>query len=358
MRILSLTVICSFVCVHAATADQPAGISRIAFGSCAKQDQSQEIWRAIVDSRPHLFLFLGDNIYADTRDMEVMRTKYAQLAAQPGFKELRATCPVLATWDDHDYGENDAGKEYPKKVESQAIFNDFFDVPADSQRRSRPGIYDVAMFGPPGKRVQIILLDTRYFRDPLNIVGRRVRGGVRSGPFAPTKGDGATILGREQWKWLAEKLREPADVRIVASSVQVVSTEHGWETWGNFPKERQKLFDLIGQTKANGVIFLSGDRHLGEISCDKSDGPYPLYDVTSSGITQGGGGNPKEPNRHRLKPIMSELNFGSVRIDWQPDPKLTLGIHDVRGKAVLEESIRLSSLNCQTQPASQALPGK
>ena len=91
---------------------------------------------------------LGDNIYADTLDMDVMRAKYAKLAAMPGFQLLRKTCPILATWDDHDLGANDAGGDYPKKDESQKIFLDFFGDPDDSPRRHRPGVYDAKVSVP------------------------------------------------------------------------------------------------------------------------------------------------------------------------------------------------------------------
>src|SRR5436305_1258001 len=104
--------------------DRP--LSRIGFGSCVHQDRPQPIWTPIVAAKPELFLMLGDNIYADTEDMALMRKMYAQLAAQPGFKKLRGACPILATWDDHDYGGNDAGAEYPKKKESQQLFLDFW----------------------------------------------------------------------------------------------------------------------------------------------------------------------------------------------------------------------------------------
>ena len=80
-------------------------------------------------SHPQLLLLLGDNIYADTKDMNVMRRKYAKLAAMPGFRALRDACPILATWDDHDLGANDAGSDYPKKEDSQKIFLDFFGDP-------------------------------------------------------------------------------------------------------------------------------------------------------------------------------------------------------------------------------------
>src|ERR1700754_3659142 len=90
-------------------------LTRIAFGSCADAAKPQPIWDADLAAEPDLFVFLGDNVYLDTRDPEVMRRKYAQLAAQPGFQRLKATTPILAIWDDHDFGENDAGVEYPMK---------------------------------------------------------------------------------------------------------------------------------------------------------------------------------------------------------------------------------------------------
>lgn len=144
-----------------ATADEP--LTRIALGSCARQNLEQPIWDPIVAAKPDLFLFLGDNIYGDSKDIQVLRSKYAQLAAKPGYQRLKATCPILATWDDHDYGADDAGAEYPLKVESQKLFLDFFDEPVDSPRRQREGIYDAKVFGPSGQRVQILLLDTRDF---------------------------------------------------------------------------------------------------------------------------------------------------------------------------------------------------
>ena len=150
--------------VRAVEAAATPPLRRIAFGSCATQARPQPIWDAVVATRPELTLLLGDNIYGDTLDMSVMRAKYAKLAAMSGFQTLRQTCPILATWDDHDLGANDAGGDYPKKDESQQIFLDFFGESSDSPRRRRRGVYDARVFGPDGKRIQIIMLDTRYFR--------------------------------------------------------------------------------------------------------------------------------------------------------------------------------------------------
>ncbi|WP_300539073.1 alkaline phosphatase D family protein, partial [Sphingosinicella sp.] len=142
-------------------------LSRIAFGSCAHQDKPQPIWDKVDAFDPQLFLFLGDNIYGDTRDMDVLRAKYAKLAAKPGFQRLRRKTPCLAIWDDHDYGENDAGREYPMKQESKDVFLDFWMEPKDSPRRSRAGNYTSTTIGPEGRRVQIIMPDNRWFRSGL-----------------------------------------------------------------------------------------------------------------------------------------------------------------------------------------------
>jgi alkaline phosphatase D len=174
-RFTNLCILPVWLIAFAAAAKEPQPISRIAFGSCVQQGRPQPIWEAINEQKPQLFLFLGDNIYADTLDIDVLKAKYAQLGREPGYIKLRQACPILATWDDHDYGKDDAGAEYPKKKESQQVFLDFFGDPPDGLRRKREGVYGAYIFGPEHKRVQILLLDTRYFRSPL-IQAKKPRG--------------------------------------------------------------------------------------------------------------------------------------------------------------------------------------
>ena len=142
-------------------------LSKFAYGACWKPTHSQAHWPVILANKPQLWLWLGDNIYGDTQDMEIMRKKYGQLGATEGYQNLAKSCPVLATWDDHDFGANDAGADFPKKVESQKLFLDFFNERSDSARHQREGVYTSYYFGPAEQRVQLILLDTRYFRSPL-----------------------------------------------------------------------------------------------------------------------------------------------------------------------------------------------
>lgn len=316
--------------------DADTELRRIAFGSCLHQDGPQSILDVIARQAPGLFLMLGDNVYADAEDEATLREAYATLGRREEFGRLRAAAPMLATWDDHDYGRNDAGAEYPLREVSQRIMLDFFGEPEGSPRRHRPGVYHGVTIGPVGRRVQVILLDTRYFR-----------GALRRGPlpnhYARSDDPRDTMLGPAQWAWLAEELRRPAELRLLVSSIQVVAEDHDYERWDEFPYERQRLFALLGETGARGVVVLSGDRHAGELSVlEGSAVGYPLHDLTSSSLNVPLGSTP-EDNRHRVGPVLGNANFGAVEVDWEGGV-VTLRLYDEHGVARVDHSLLLSSL--------------
>ena len=319
--------------------------SRIAFGSCAHQDKPQPVLETVVGKRPAIFVYLGDNIYGDTRDMAVLRAKYEKLAAKPEFQRLRREVAVLATWDDHDYGENDAGQEYPMKAESREIFLDFWGVPPDSPRRKHPGIYGAHRFEAQGRVLQIVLLDTRTFRDPLK---RNSANLPANSPFKndyqPDANPSKTLLGNAQWEWLEERFHEQADLRIVCTSIQFAHEYNGWESWTNLPAEQKKMIALIRKTRANGVVFVSGDVHWGEISARDMEDGYPLHDVTASGITEDW---PRvEPNRFRQGNVVRDNHFGMIDIDWESaDPVVLLQIVDRKGVIRVRKALKLKSLS-------------
>jgi alkaline phosphatase D len=325
------------------TLNEETVLTRIALGSCAKQNLPQPIWDPILAAEPDLFIFLGDNIYGDSKDMDVISRKYSQLAAKPGFQKLRATVPILATWDDHDYGADDSGVEYPMKVKTQKLFLDFFNEPLESTRRKTEGIYDAKIFGSKGKRVQIILLDTRYFRGPLKPKPRVPGKGTR---YLPSEDTSVTMLGEKQWGWLEDQLRTPAEVRIIASSIQVISEEHDSEKWMNLPHERIRLYQLIYDTAAAGVIFVSGDVHRGELSMMDGGAGYPFYDLTCSGLTQVTKVKLEDwTNRYRVGTVDWTTSFGTIEFDWESvDPVIRLQIRDDVGEVSLQKKIHLSEL--------------
>lgn len=339
----------SMQAVASAQSSADKRISRILFGSCAHQDKPQPIWSPIRDLDPDLFIMLGDNIYGDTRNMKLLADKYRRLGAKKGFQKLRKQTPVIATWDDHDYGENDVGYEYPKKEQSKELFLRFWGEPSDSPRwRKDDGIYTSYEYGPEDERVQVILLDLRWNRTPLHHVSKQEakrRDQMALGPYLPVTEPGATMLGEKQWAWLEGELKKPAKLRIIGSSLQFISTFPGWEAWSLFPAERQRMVDLIGKTRANGVLFISGDTHWAEISRQSNNVPYPLYDFTSSGLTQTW--HNISPNAYRLPGCMyTKVNFGVIEIDWGvPDPLIVLQARDEEGKPVFEKSLLLSHLS-------------
>jgi alkaline phosphatase D len=316
-------------------------ISRIALGSCMKQDRPAPVLGTVREWEPELFIWLGDNIYGDTEDMGVLESKYGQLAAKPLFAALRARVPMVATWDDHDYGVNDGGLEYPKKEESKEVFLRFWGEPEGTERRQRPGIYTSYRFGDPavGKSLQIIMLDTRTFRTPL------VKNTIPSykNDYRPDSKPANTFLGEAQWAWLKERLLEPADLRLIGTSIQFGHEYNGWESWTNFPTEVEKMVGLIRETKANGVVFLSGDVHWGELSALKAPGCYPLHDLTASGINEEW--DILEPNRNRIGQACMDHHFGFIEINWNAaDPTVALHIKDVTGRARVKHTVRLSTL--------------
>ena len=315
-------------------------ISRIAFGSWSTQDEPLGILRTVLEWDPELFICMGDNIYGDTRDMQVLQQRYDTLSRRPEFQQLRAKVPLIATWDDHDYGENDAGREYPFKRESKDIFLKFWNEPAVSPRREHEGIYTCYRFGEPGsgRSLQIILLDTRTFRDPLF----KSPQGSWKNDYLPDLDPQKTLLGDQQWAWLKERLMEPADLRIIGSSIQFAHEHNGWESWTNLPRELLRMVDLIRQTRASGVLFISGDVHWGELSRLQAPNCYPLYDLTASGLNQDW--DRLEPNGNRLGEACMDFHFGMLEISWGATPSVQLRIHDMTGRSRVRRTVRLSEL--------------
>jgi alkaline phosphatase D len=341
-----------------ARADDPKVITKIAFGSCVDQDKPVPIFDTMAATKPDVLLLIGDNMYADLDKKikvtpDVIREKYQQMAKVPGFVKLKAASgTILGTWDDHDYGKNDAGVDWEHKDAAQKEFHDFFDTPQDDPRRKQKGIYHSTIFGPAGKRVQVILLDTRYFRSPLKKGAFDPK--TRITPYLPNTDEGATMLGDEQWKWLGEQLKKPAEVRLLVSSIQVVADEHPFEKWTTLPKEREKLYALLNNTGANGVLILSGDRHLAEISVDTKSIGYPLYDITSSGFNQATKNwRAPEKNGYRVAGMSYGDNFGFIAIDWSDDPRIAVQIRDEDGDATCGFKVRLSTLKGSGAAAAQ-----
>ncbi|MEN8681129.1 MAG: alkaline phosphatase D family protein [Akkermansiaceae bacterium] len=317
-------------------------VDTIAFGSCYNpRDKKDVMFDTVLKQNPDIFIFLGDNIYGDTKDMKVLKKKYGELEAVEGFRKLRDATTMLATWDDHDFGTNDGGKSYPMREASEKIFLDFFNDPADSPRRKREGIYGSYTFGTPGKTCQVLVLDTRYFRDEIPGTKKKKKPGT-VGWYEPTTDVSKTLLGEAQWRWLDEQLEVPADLRIIASSIQTLSFEKGMENWGNVPHEQKRLFDLLKKHKAHHTFAISGDVHFAELSKKDLDG-YPFYDLTSSGFSHTSKSWAQANNSFRVGSSHWQLNAGLIQIDWA-QKSVELAIINPKGEKILKHPLKLSEL--------------
>lgn len=300
----------------------------IAFGSCNKTSVHNPLWDDIVLTKPDVWIWGGDIIYADTDNREKLKEMYRDQDNVAGYALLKSKIPVIGTWDDHDYGLNDGGVEFKGKKWSQQEFLDFMDVPMDSPRRTREGVYSSHEYTLPEGSIKIIVLDTRYFRTALT-PDRDTK--KRNKPNVYGQG---TILGVAQWAWLQGELDDSqADFNIIVSSIQFLSNEHGFECWGNFPHEVDRLENLIASSKAKGVALLSGDRHISEFSKTKVDGlAYPLIDFTSSGMTHVYSSFSGEPNPFRVGAVVAKKSFGLLNFDFNKKKvRFTMiGDHGVR----------------------------
>lgn len=327
---LFLLSVCSLSVTHLAPAFHPSDFESplevIAFGSCNRESLPQPMWAVITKNQPDLWIWGGDNIYGDSKDAAVIEAKYQKQLALPDYAAFQKQFPILATWDDHDYGWNDAYSTYPLKTITQNLALDFTGVPADDPRRQREGIYGDYDFGPEGQRVKVILIDNRYFSDY-------------------RKAENPQLLGDAQRTWLGETLRtSTAQINVIVSGSQVLSEEHNYEKWANFPTDRAWLLKLIREESVPGVIFISGDRHIHEISVlQETDAPYPLVDITSSGLTHSWESFKGEPNKHRVGEVFKELGFGTLEIDWDAEPvTITASIRDGSNQVVNTQLVELS----------------
>ncbi|WP_289039787.1 alkaline phosphatase D family protein [uncultured Zobellia sp.] len=285
----------------------------LAFGSCNKQNETNLLWDDVLKTQPDLWIWGGDNIYADTDNMKRLRSMYAQQNAVKGYQQLKKTVPVIGTWDDHDYGLNDGGVEFEKKKESQQEFLNFLGVDQNDPRRTQEGVYTAHTYNTPKGSIKVLVLDTRYFRTALTpdpVTKKRTK------PNAYGEG---TILGETQWNWLSTELKNStADFNILVSSIQILSNEHGFETWGNFPHEVDRLKKLIIDSNAKGVMVLSGDRHISEFSkTDVSGLTYPLIDFTSSGLTHSYTAYNGETNPFRVGEVVFTKSFGLIKFNFK-----------------------------------------
>ncbi len=306
-------------------AEGPEGFSfRVAFGSCANDegsDPEQGIFQQILQAQPDLFLWLGDSVYYQSsaeewKSTQAMERRWSVQRAKPKLQALLASVPQYAIWDDHDFGPNNGDSSYSLRSESKRIFQSYWANP----QAAGEGIYYSFRWG----RVEFFMLDTRYGRSPLTGVQKN-------------------LLSAAQWQWLEQALlASTADFKVLVSGMQVLADYHKFESWSQYPEERQRLLSFLEQHQLGGILFFSGDRHFAEVIRCEEEVPYPLYDFTSSPLAAGLGtalADSQVPQRVPGTLAVTE-NFGLMEFHYHnEEPFLSFQFYDAYGQALGKELV-------------------
>ena len=313
---------------------KPSHIYSIGFGSCLTQEKPMPIFNAIKSENYDLFLMLGDNVYGDTDSNDLIELRDAYEKQRENFDRLNLNFPFEAIWDDHDYGKNDGGEEYIYKEEAEQIFLDFWNIPQDDIRRNRPGLYFEKTQEIDGISIQMIFLDTRFFRDAL--LPTDERGAPGKERYIPHTDTSLTMLGEDQWAWLQEQLDKEVDHKIIVTSIQFLAMGHGWEAWKTLPHERQRLIDLVDQSSSE-VLFISGDRHRGGLYQFSTQSGKVISEMTSSSLNLAFA-NDEEDGPLRSGPTFVQENYGEILLDKLTNT-LTVNLKDNQGKIIQSLSL-------------------
>jgi alkaline phosphatase D len=244
----------------------------VAFGSCCRiqYDDRQRIFDVVRQLDPDLFLWLGDNVYADSDQPEVHADLYRRGRVVPSLAPLLRSVPQLAIWDDHDFGYNDSDARSPVRDAILRVFKRYWANPSYGEP-DNPGVYFKHSHG----AVDFFLLDGRYYRDPSD------------GPEVP----GRTMLGPRQKQWLKEQLaasRATFKVLVSGTGWSAAERHADGDSWAVYSAERDEILDFIRDRGIGGVFGISGDSHMGELNCiPRSEaGGYDFYDFCSSPLVQ------------------------------------------------------------------------
>ena len=229
-----------------APAADEKGLFKLAFGSCFHKIglHNPNLINQILKREPQAMMLLGDIAVDDRRNqINMHRSDYLLRDVSNPWRQLAANVPLYASWDDHDYFDNDLGgipkgfsEEDRKKV--RTVWHQNWNNPDNRY----PGIYFNTRIGP----VELIMLDTRSFREN------------------ERRGEYGSYLGMEQFNWLKEILKNSdAPFKVISSGTMwsdyITNGKDSWGTWDT--EAREELFGFIEAENISGVLLVSGDRH-------------------------------------------------------------------------------------------------
>jgi alkaline phosphatase D len=287
-----------------------------------------QIFDTIVKKDPDLMLWMGDNIYLREVDFQSYGSivhRYVHARSQLEIQNLLKHCPNVAIWDDHDFGPNDSNGSFIHKDQTLEAFKSFWPNPSYGLNNGCGGEGITTQF--QYSDVDFFLLDNRYHRTWKDSIGN----------VAPT------ILGETQLNWLLQALKQSqATFKLIAIGGQFLNSEAVYENYANYPAERMEIIKAIEKENIRGVVFLTGDRHCGELSHMPLADGNGIYDLTVSPLTSRANDMSKEANRWRVENTISSVrHFATLEFSGKKKQRvLTMKVFDSNGKLLWTRKIQ------------------
>jgi alkaline phosphatase D len=291
-----------------------------------------EIFDTLAKQEADMMLWLGDNWYYREVDFDAEQNMIYRASKDKGRDFLQPIFhkfPNYAIWDDHDFGPDNSGGYFIHKARSLDIFKKVWANPSYGMPET-PGIFSKVRFND----VDFFLLDDRYHRSNENMPDDKDK----------------HMYGQEQLLWLKNQLvasKQP--FKIIVGGNQMLNDYHKWEGWDKYRYERDAFLKWLDETKIEGLVFLSGDKHHTEMLKIPRENAYPLYELTCSPFTAGT--HEKWIDAERKKPtliqetLVGEKNFCKLNFEGpRKDRNMILESYNVDGKLIWSKKFKQSDL--------------
>jgi alkaline phosphatase D len=214
---------------------------------------------------------MGDTPYVDridVRQLQPAREQHRHFLSTPNLARLIRSRPTAATWDDHDFGRNNANGVYIDLDGNRSAnaLRSFREYRAHARfGNGTEGIYHADHMGV----LDVFLLDPRYFSQKTP---------------SPLRPEHPTCFGPDQWEWIRQALKASRAPFKVLAMGQIWQRKKNSENDDMFTYyvERDALLDFVRAERIPGVVLFGGDIHVSRHLRHPRRLGYDLHDFISS----------------------------------------------------------------------------
>lgn len=275
------------------------------------------IWERLRKARPDFLIMSGDVVYVDSfafverkkaTEQDLWQRYIDSLNRLPVYHFTRLI-PILASWDDHDFGTNDGDREFAAKDPALRVFKAFFGG------RDLPGTFEN---GPGGVATRFtgfgqnfVLMDNRYFRQANKEQKKQETFGH---------------WGEKQHQWMIKGVQNSTNPTWIVNGNQIFNgkqLDFKEAMEANHPANYARLIEDLKKTTP-AVAFISGDIHFSEVMRIPAERlGFETYELTSSAMHSYSGDGWENPLRlpgastieFNYLLVTSEVQNGALKID-------------------------------------------